>query len=192
MTDKLCAQQTVSLLSEKPGGFFDSRKKIVPGGDDFFVRRAEGVCWSPSAMEKTGSPPRLAFLIPGKRKMPWPTPLTHHSRTKHQKAPLGACFRRISLPAMLLRSACLLMPPGTMALIGFAPQYGKAVTLHSDVHSLRDPIPAALLVCVPLDSLRSSFTCESIVSFFRASVNRPEGFWDKKARIRRGAGCVPA
>ena len=25
-TDKLCAQQTASLLSEKPGGFFDSRR----------------------------------------------------------------------------------------------------------------------------------------------------------------------
>ena len=74
---------------KNPERFFDSHKKIVPGGDDFFVRRAEGVCWSPSAMEKTGSPPRLAFLIPGKRKMPRPTPLIHHSRTKHQKAPWG-------------------------------------------------------------------------------------------------------
>ena len=27
MAQKLCAQQTASLLSEKPGGFFDSRKK---------------------------------------------------------------------------------------------------------------------------------------------------------------------
>ena len=154
---------------------FRQSKKIVPGGDDFFVRRAEGVCWSPSAMEKTGSPPRLAFLIPGKRKRPRPTPLTHHSRTKHQKAPLGACFRRISLPAMLLRSACLLMPPGTMALIGFAPQYGKAVTLHSDVHSLRDPIPAALLVCVPLDSLRSSFTCGKYSIIFQGVCQPPGG-----------------
>ena len=28
-TDKLCAQQTASLLSEKPGGFFDSRKRRI-------------------------------------------------------------------------------------------------------------------------------------------------------------------
>ena len=27
-TDKLCAQQTASLLSEKPGGFFDSLKAL--------------------------------------------------------------------------------------------------------------------------------------------------------------------
>lgn len=74
---------------KNPERFFDSHKKIVPDGDDFFVRRAEGVCWSPSAMEKTDSPPRLVFLIPGKRKMPRPTPLTHLSRTKHQKAPWG-------------------------------------------------------------------------------------------------------
>ena len=29
VTDKLCAQQTASLLSEKPGGFFDSRKRRI-------------------------------------------------------------------------------------------------------------------------------------------------------------------
>ena len=29
-TDKLCAQQTASLLSEKPGGFFDSLKPPFP------------------------------------------------------------------------------------------------------------------------------------------------------------------
>ena len=30
---KLCAQQTASLLSEKPGGFFDSPTKTSPGRD---------------------------------------------------------------------------------------------------------------------------------------------------------------
>ena len=35
-------------------------------------RKAEGVCWSPSAMEKTGF--RLGLLVcRGIRKMPWPT-----------------------------------------------------------------------------------------------------------------------
>jgi len=30
MAQKLCAQQTASLLSEKPGGFFDSLKRDCP------------------------------------------------------------------------------------------------------------------------------------------------------------------
>ncbi|WP_337490776.1 hypothetical protein [Vescimonas sp.] len=35
MAQKLCAQQTASLLSEKPGGFFDSHKKSSPVGTIF-------------------------------------------------------------------------------------------------------------------------------------------------------------
>ena len=44
MAHKLCAQQTASLLSEKPGGFFDSLKRPIGMAGGAFLPGEGGMC----------------------------------------------------------------------------------------------------------------------------------------------------